>query len=51
MKNSMELLKLFLDGKIKPHIHKTYPLQDAPQALIDMMNRRVMGKAVIVMNQ
>lgn len=51
MKNSMELLKLFLDGKIKPHIHKTYPLQDAPEALIDMMNRRVMGKAVIVMNQ
>jgi len=51
MKNSMELLKLFLDGKIKPHIHKTYPLQDAPKALIDMMKRRVMGKAVIVMNQ
>ncbi|MGH1362308.1 MAG: NADPH:quinone oxidoreductase family protein [Calditrichia bacterium] len=51
MKNSIELLQLFSEGKIKPHIHKKYPLANAPQALIDMTKRQVMGKAIIVMNE
>jgi 2-desacetyl-2-hydroxyethyl bacteriochlorophyllide A dehydrogenase len=35
-------------GKLKPMVHKTYQLQDAPQAFADLRNRSVLGKAVIV---
>lgn len=47
MKNSMELIQLYNDGKIKPYIHKVYSLEDSPQALIDMMNRKILGKIII----
>ncbi len=48
MQNSMELLQFIMQDKIKPHIYKTYPLAEAANALEDMMNRKVMGKAVVV---
>jgi 2-desacetyl-2-hydroxyethyl bacteriochlorophyllide A dehydrogenase len=35
-------------GKLKPMVHKTYRLEDAPQAFADLRNRTVLGKAVIV---
>ena len=35
------------EGKIKPLISKSYPLADAPQALMDMAARKVVGKIVI----
>lgn len=47
MKNIMELVQMYAKGEIKPHIDKIYPLADAKQALIDMMERRTMGKVVI----
>lgn len=47
MKNIMELVQMYAKGEIKPHIDKVYPLADAKQALIDMMERRTMGKVVI----
>lgn len=48
MQNFKELLEMFLDGKLKQHIHKLYSLKTAPQALQDMIDRKVVGKAVVV---
>ncbi len=45
-----ELMTWFAEGKIKPHISASYPLEQAAQALNDMMNRRVMGKAVLLIH-
>ena len=48
MGNTMELIQMYASGELKPYIQKTYPLEDAAQALTDMMERKVMGKVVIV---
>lgn len=45
--NTMELMTWYAQGKLSPHIHKVYPLSEAPIALEDMMQRNVKGKAVI----
>ncbi|MFK7803329.1 MAG: NADPH:quinone oxidoreductase family protein [Anaerolineae bacterium] len=47
MANTMEIIQWFAAGKLKPHIDKVYSLADAPQALQDMMDRKVRGKIVI----
>ncbi len=49
IENIQQLLTWFVNGDVKPHINKTYSLQDAPKALEDMMNRKVKGKIVIDM--
>lgn len=46
--NNAELMQLYLDGKVKPHIHATYPLERATEALNEVMNKRVSGKVVLV---
>ncbi len=43
-----ELLTWFAEGKLKPHISASYPLEQAAQALNDVMERKVMGKVVLV---
>jgi NADPH:quinone reductase len=48
--NMMSLAKFYLEGKIKPHIYKKYSLNDAPQALYDLMNRKVIGKAIVMLD-
>jgi NADPH:quinone reductase-like Zn-dependent oxidoreductase len=45
--NIVELAQWIQSGKIKQHIHKIYSLNEAAQALQDLMNRQVIGKAVI----
>ena len=45
--NTQQLIQWYLAGTIKPHIDKIYPLADVPQALQDMMDRKVKGKVVI----
>jgi NADPH2:quinone reductase len=45
--NTMQLVQWYAEGKIKPHIDRVYSLEDAPQALRDMMERRVKGKVVV----
>jgi NADPH:quinone reductase len=45
--NFSELVALIKAGKIKQHIHKVYSLEEAPQALEDLINRKVIGKAVV----
>lgn len=46
--NLQELLKWLTEGKLKPHISTTYPLERAAEALNAMMNRTVKGKVVLV---
>jgi NADPH2:quinone reductase len=36
------------EGKIKPHISATFPLDRASEALLQMANRKVIGKVVLV---
>ncbi|HQY27913.1 MAG TPA: NADPH:quinone oxidoreductase family protein [Burkholderiaceae bacterium] len=43
-----ELFALYLSKKVRPPITKTYPLAQAAQALRDVLERRVMGKVVIL---
>ncbi|MBQ4822550.1 NADPH:quinone oxidoreductase family protein [Aquimarina sp. MMG016] len=47
MENTMQLMQWYGEGKLKPHIHKIYPLDEAPDALEEMMERKVRGKVVI----
>ena len=48
MKNTIELIQMYTKGKLKPYIHATYSLENSAQALIDMMDRKVKGKIIIV---
>lgn len=47
MENGLQIMQWYSEGKIKPHICKTYPLSQAARALEDMMNRKVIGKVVV----
>ncbi len=43
-----ELLTWFAEGKIRPYISATYPLEQTADALYEMMNRKVKGKVVLL---
>jgi NADPH2:quinone reductase len=43
-----DALDLFRDGALKPMLGKSYPLAAAADALRDMMDRKLIGKCVIV---
>ncbi|MBA3471209.1 MAG: NADPH:quinone oxidoreductase family protein [Herpetosiphonaceae bacterium] len=44
-----QLLGWLQSGQLKPHISATYPLERAVEALNDLQQRRVIGKAVVTM--
>lgn len=46
--NVRELFAMFERGALRPHVHATYPLEEAPRALRDLAERRVLGKAVLL---
>jgi NADPH2:quinone reductase len=46
-RNNEALMQLFAAGKVKPHIHATYPLERAAEALNDVLYKRVSGKVVL----
>ncbi len=48
LQNIMELGGFLSKGLLTPHIYKIYPLAETPHALWDLMNRKVIGKAVVV---
>jgi NADPH2:quinone reductase len=48
VENLRELLTWLAEGKLRPHISATYPLERAADALYDIMNRKVQGKVVLV---
>jgi NADPH:quinone reductase len=49
--NIMDLVGMIQSGEILQHIHKVYSLEEAPQALRDMMDRKVVGKAMVVIGE
>ena len=48
IENTNELLQLFDEGKLKPHVSATYPLAQAGDALLALAERRAMGKVVVM---
>ncbi len=46
--NLQELLLWWSEGRLKPHVSAVYPLERAVDALNDLLQRRVQGKAVLV---
>ena len=47
MQGMAEMMGWMREGKLKPLISKSYTLAEAPQALMDMAARKVVGKIVI----
>ena len=47
-RNNQELMALYSRGQVRPHIHATYPLERAAEALNEVLNKRVSGKVVLV---
>jgi len=47
--NMDALFELWREGKLKPVVTKTYALDEVPQALHDMDQRKVLGKVAIAM--
>lgn len=47
LENTQQLMQWLAEEKLKPHIHKVYPLAEAKKALEEMMERKVKGKVVI----
>ncbi len=45
--NTAQILQWCKDGKIVPHIHETFPLEDTPKALALIEGRKVTGKVII----
>lgn len=45
--NMAELFEMYAKGQIKPRISARFPLEEAPQALQLMQNRKVLGKVVL----
>lgn len=45
--NMAQLLKWVEDGKVKPHIHAVYPMEELPDALEQIAARKVFGKVII----
>ncbi len=50
LQNFRQILDWISAGQLSQHIHNTYSLADSPKALRDLLKRRVVGKAVVVMN-
>jgi len=46
--NIHELITWITEGKLKPHVSATYTLEHVADALNDLMERKVTGKAVLV---
>ncbi len=46
--NNYDLMAMYAAAKVRPHIHATYPLERAADALNEVLNKRVTGKVVLV---
>jgi NADPH2:quinone reductase len=46
-----DLDRLLAEGKLRPFVSAEYPLAEAPQALRDLLDRKVTGKVVIAANR
>ena len=48
--NNRELIDMYVQGKIKPHVSKQYPLAEAGKAITELAERRAMGKVVVTVD-
>jgi NADPH2:quinone reductase len=46
--NNYDLMAMYAAAKVRPHIHATYPLERAADALNEVLSKRVTGKVVLV---
>ena len=46
-KSFAQLTAWYAQGKLKPHIHQSYPLEAAASALRQLIDRRAMGKVIL----
>lgn len=46
--NNKELLQMYVEGKVKPHVSAQFPLEKAADALNMLQNRQAKGKVVVV---
>ena len=49
--NVAELLNWWADGKLRPHVSATYPLERAGEALRALADRKVVGKVVVTIDR
>ena len=49
--NFKELLQMFADGKLHPHVSMTFPLEKAADAMKALLSRQATGKVVITMGR
>lgn len=45
--NFEALFRWVAEGKVRPRVQRVYALRDAPQAIEDLLGRRIIGKAVV----
>ncbi|HEY9233858.1 MAG TPA: zinc-binding dehydrogenase, partial [Phenylobacterium sp.] len=45
-----ELMKLYLDGKVKPHVSERFPLERGGDAIAHLGSRKAMGKVVVTID-
>ena len=48
--NRRELLQLYSAGKLVPHVSRTFPLENAAQAMNALKNRTATGKVVVIVH-
>ncbi|MEZ5986269.1 MAG: NADPH:quinone oxidoreductase family protein [Hyphomonas sp.] len=48
--NVKELFELYKEGKIRPHVSNTYPLEKSADAILELTERRAQGKVVVVID-
>jgi len=46
-RNASELMQWWQQGKLRPHVSSTYPLERAGEALRELADRKAMGKVVV----
>ncbi len=49
-RNVGELMQLYRDGKIRPHVSERFSLADGAKAIAHLASRNAMGKVVVVMD-
>ena len=45
--NMAELMQMYADGKIRPRVSKTFPLEKAGEAIKALGDRQALGKIVV----
>jgi NADPH2:quinone reductase len=48
-RNAEDLMELWREGKLRPHVSSTYPLERSSEAIRELADRRAMGKVVVTL--